>query len=158
MKLVRAKKIKLVIAVLIVIGLVFAALAVADKLLPRKIVQTNFTDPKTGAQLSIGENKLPNNFPEDFPIYENSQVVTSLDGNGFWLTLTTADTTEKVIEFYKTKLKENGWDVNETPNKSNESVWNVNKGKLNGYLMITSQNNLTTIIIVLGDKETLTQQ
>lgn len=154
----KSKKIKLVIAVLIVIGLVFAALFMADKLLPRKIVQTNFIDPKTGAQLSIGENKIPNDFPKDFPIYDPSQVVTSLDGNGFWLTLTTTDSREKVIEFYKAKLKENKWGVNETPSKSGELVWNINKEKLNGYLMITKQGDLTAIIIVLGDPETITQQ
>src|SRR5258708_36063247 len=39
-----------------------------------------FTDPKTGATLNLGTDKIPDNFPKDFPIYPDSKVTTSLAG------------------------------------------------------------------------------
>jgi hypothetical protein len=106
-----------------------------------------YKDPKSGQILNIGENKVPDNFPKDFPTYPNSTITSSLTGNGFWLTLTTSDSEESVISFYESNLKLNGWKI-EKPQKEN---WTVSKNTLSGFLTITKTNNLTSVLIVLGE-------
>lgn len=111
----------------------------------------SYTDPKTGQTLNIGTNKIPDNFPKDFPIYPGSTVTSSLSGNtnqnGIWLTLVTSDSLEKVSSFYETSLKESGWTlVTSSPNN-----WTVSKGTISGYLTLEKTDDKTSILIVLKD-------
>lgn len=116
----------------------------------------SYTDPKTGAKLNIGENKIPSDFPSDFPVYPGSNVTSSLSGNqngqgnGFWLTLTTNVSTDKVVSYYESSLKTNGWTAQATTGAGVGTNWAVSKGSLNGYLTVTNSNNQTSILIVLG--------
>src|SRR5258708_5032452 len=117
-----------------------------------------YTDPKTGAKLNIGENKIPDDFPKDFPVYPGSSVTSSLSGNqngqgnGFWLTLSTNDTADKVMAFYQENLKTNGWTTQTTTGAGIGTNWAVSKGTLTGYLTIDrpQNQNATSILIVLG--------
>ncbi len=173
----KAAKIAIVIvAVLILIGILVRLFAgvILKKIMSGAIqqktgVETNlndiqngkleFTDPKTGAKLNIGGNKIPTDFPKDFPIYPGTTVTSSLsgnqtgNGNGFWLTLTTDDSTEKVTSFYESNLKTNGWTLNTTQGAGVGTNWVVSKDKLSGYLTIDrpQDQNQTSILIVLGN-------
>ncbi len=117
-----------------------------------------YTDPKTGQTLNIGSNKIPDNFPKDFPIYPESTITSSLSGNaaeknsGFWLTLTTNDNTNKVTSFYKENLETNGWQTQTTAGSQNGTNWAVTKKNLSGYITITTADNQTSILIVLGEQ------
>ena len=156
-----------VFAVLGVLASLFAG-AVAKKLIGGAItqktgVQTNlddiqngklsFTDPKTGAKLDVGTNKIPDNFPGDFPIYPGTKVTSSLSGQGFWLTLSTTDAPEKVISYYQTSLKANGWSADTTTGSGVGTNWAVSKGDLSGYITVERAKDAdeTTILIVLGN-------
>lgn len=67
----------------------------------------SFTDEKTGAKMDIGSGKIPDTFPKDFPLYPGVKVTSVLSGaqqgksSGYWLTLSTADSMDKVAAFIK---------------------------------------------------------
>jgi|SRR5581483_4219135 len=110
----------------------------------------SYTDPRTGQTLNIGENKIPDNFPSDFPIYKGSAVTSSLTGKDFWLTLTTTDDENKVISYYKENLEKNGWKI-QNGSGNDGTNWIVSKNNLSGYLTITKGDSQTSILIVLGE-------
>ncbi len=162
----------LVVTILGVLVSLFAG-AVAKKLISGVIsqktgVETNiddiqngkltFTDPKTGAKLDVGTNKIPDDFPKDFPVYPGSKVTSSLsgnqngEGNGFWLTLSTSDAPEKVTSYYETNLKVSGWSADSTQGSGIGTNWAITKDDLSGYLTVSREKDQseTTILIVLG--------
>ncbi len=120
-----------------------------------------FTDSKTGAKVDIGSNSVPDTFPKDFPLYPGAKVTSSLSGaqagksNGFWLTMTTPDTSEKVIEFYKTELEKNGWSVDSVFNANGMNTQGISKGTWKGSLSMgrSSSDSETQIVIILGEDE-----
>ncbi len=119
-----------------------------------------FTDDKTGATVNIGSGEVPQNFPKDFPLYPSAQVTSSLSGGkdqgkGFWLTLTTKDSFETVVSYYKNALTGNGWSVEATAMfTENSSTQTVKKGDLSGSLSIMKggDGGETQIVIVLGEE------
>lgn len=116
-----------------------------------------YTDTKTGATINLGVNKIPDGFPKDFPIYPGSTIEASQVGQGFWLTLSTTDSIDKVASFYNTSLKASGWKTIEG-STNNDTTQNmaISNDKLEGYVNITTKNAKTTIIIILGDTPTPT--
>lgn len=119
-----------------------------------------FTDNKTGAQVNIGSGTVPENFPKDFPLYPGAKVTSSLsggqsqEGSGFWLTLTTPDTVDKVSAFYKSAFAEGNWDVTATYEANDTTTQAVKKGDLNGTVSFMKEEggNQTQIVIVLGSE------
>ncbi len=155
-----------IIVILIILGLIFSGVIV-NKIIrgvvqqKTGIVQTNtdssspgvsYTDPKTGATINLGSNKVPDSFPKDFPIYPGATIETSQTGNGFWLTLTTKDDIQKVNSFYQDSFTQYDWKAENS--ETNEGFnWVVAKNNLTGYLVLSNRNtpnNQTSIIIVLG--------
>lgn len=120
-----------------------------------------FTDSKTGAKVDIGSNSVPDTFPKDFPLYPGAKVTSSLSGaqagksNGFWLTMTTPDTSEQVIAFYKTELEKNGWSVDSVFNANGMNTQGISKGTWKGSLSMgrSSSDSETQIVIILGEDE-----
>ncbi len=120
-----------------------------------------FTDEKTGAKVDIGSNKVPDTFPKDFPIYPGAKVTSSLSGaeagenSGFWLTMTSSDSVEKVTAFYKTELAKKGWKVDSTFSANNTVTETVSKSGWTGSLAITKDEDATEtqIVIILGQDE-----
>lgn len=120
-----------------------------------------FTDSKTGAKVDIGSNSVPDTFPKDFPLYPGAKVTSSLSGaqagksNGFWLTMTTQDSSEKVIDFYKTELEKNGWSVDSVFNANGMNTQGISKETWKGSLSMgrSSSDSETQIVIILGEDE-----
>lgn len=119
------------------------------------------TDQKTGGVVSIGESKLPEGFPSDFPIYKNAKVTAaasegiSVKTRGFWVTMTTADDLSEVVKFYETNLTKNGWVAENTIKTAEGGSWDVSKGTLQGTVMISRGNTDTEtgIVINISPKE-----
>jgi len=120
-----------------------------------------FTDSKTGTKVDIGGNTVPDSFPKDFPIYPGANVTSSASNtgedkkDGFWLTLTTADSPDKVNEYYKDELSKNGWTIESTFTANGMTSQAVKKGTISGSLSTgkTSTDAETQIVIVLGASE-----
>ncbi len=119
-----------------------------------------FTDTKTGSTVDIGSGKLPDNFPKDFPVYPGSKVASAASGSekgeqeGFWVTLTTSDSTDKVNMYYKTNLAANGWETSATYQAEDASTQTIRKGTMSGSLTVTRDGDdiTTNIVIVLGQE------
>ena len=169
----------IVLAVILAVGGTFLFKKFGISLLQKSIeqktgLQTNlsdiqngkitYTDPKTGAKLDVGSGTIPSDFPKDFPIYPDSKVISSLSGNqsgqgnGFWLTLASSDSVDKVKAFYETNLKSQNWTFEATIGSGSGTNWALSKGKLNGYLTIdkSTTEGETSILIVLGETDTVT--
>ncbi len=117
-------------------------------------------DSKTGAEINVGEGKIPAGFPSDFPIYSGAKIEGNISGaennagKGFWLILSTSDASDKVITYYESNLPKNGWGIGETMNIADSSSMTVSKGSLTGSVIIGSDKEKgTSIIITLQPKE-----
>ena len=122
----------------------------------KKAVET-----KTGVEINIGEGKISAGFPKDFPLYPSAKVSGNISGaqnqagKGFWLIMTTVDTTDKVTAFYETNLPKSGWTVGNTMNIGPSSTWEVTKGDLSGVVIVATDEKTkgTSIVITLVPKE-----
>jgi len=120
----------------------------------------SFTDTKTGAKMDIGSGTLPDTFPKDFPIYPGAKVVSALSGanngksNGFWVTLSTSDSQDKVASFYKGAFKAQGWTESASYSAANVNTETVTKGTWSGTVAISfdTSKKETDIVIVLGQE------
>lgn len=120
-----------------------------------------FTDSKTGAKVNIGSGEVPDTFPKEFPLYPGYKVTSSMSGaasgknNGFWLTLSTSDASDKVTDFYKTELAKNGWTIDSTFTANDMTTQAISKGTWKGSLSMgkTSSETETQIVIILGEDE-----
>lgn len=115
-----------------------------------------FTDTKTGAKVDVGTGKVPDNFPKDFPLYPGAKVTSALSGaeagknNGFWLTMTTGDSVDKVTAFYKNGFATGGWTVDSTFTSGATTTQAVKKTGWSGSLAVSASGNETQIVIILG--------
>lgn len=118
-----------------------------------------FTDSKTGTQVDIGGNTIPAAFPKDVPIYPGAKVTSSASNtgadkqNGFWLTLTTGDSPDKVNAYYQTELSKNGWTIESTFTANGMTSRAIKKDTRSGSLSTgkTSSESETQIVIVVED-------
>lgn len=121
----------------------------------------SFTDEKTGTKVDIGSNTVPETFPKDFPLYPGVKVTSSLSGeqagksNGFWLTMSSEDSADKVLAYYKTELGKNGWTVESTFTANEMTSQTVKKGTWSGSLSTgkSSSDDATQIVIMLGEEK-----
>jgi len=115
------------------------------------------TDKKTGESLTIGEGKIPANFPKDFPLYPGATPGGSAvgsekaTGKGFWLLLESKDALSKVVSYYDEQMEGKGWTVEETNTLGDGSMYRVKKEKLIGTLILSwdKKDAKTTILITL---------
>lgn len=118
----------------------------------------SFTDNKTGAKVDIGSGKIPDTFPKDFPIYPGSKVVSAMSGaeqgksSGYWITLSTGDSLEKVASYYKSEFTAKGWTESASYSAGGVQTETVTKGNWSGTMSVTqgSDKKETDIVIVLG--------
>jgi hypothetical protein len=123
----------------------------------------SFTDSKTGESVNFGEQKMPENFPKDFPLYPGAKFTGSLTGNnkkadtqGFWIIMSTPDALTKVKAFYTANLDKSGWVIDNTMNLNEMTTWTVKKATLGGGVTVTrgANDKETTITITLGTDKT----
>lgn len=107
---------------LVVIGIFWGAIFAAKSELNRQGVNIDTNNGtidvqgKDGESASIGNAKVPSEFPSSIPIYPGSKVVASTSGKNnteFTVFLTTTDSKTTVESYYQSELKKNGW-VNES--------------------------------------------
>ena len=94
---------------------------------------------------------LPANFPQDFPRYPGAEIAsTSSDGKTTVVELKTPDSLETVTDYYKTKLKQESWEITSSTEISNAAVFEFSKKNLYGALIISDIEGKTKILIDVG--------
>lgn len=118
-------------------------------------------DKESGAEINVGEGKIPTGFPKDFPLYPGAKVAGNITGTenkagkGFWIMMTTTDTSDKVTAFYEANLPKSGWTVGSTMNIGPSSTWEVTKGDMTGAVIVAADEEKkgTSIVITLNPQE-----
>jgi hypothetical protein len=111
-----------------------------------------------GGQVSVSD-KIPDSFPKDFPVYKGASVKGSYTGNsngisGTVVTWETGDSVQKVKDFYDSALKDSSYSSTSSGDTGGSSFWagESKDGKKAVYVMVTTENNKTSIIATVGDK------
>lgn len=103
--------------------------------------------------ITIKEGELPNNFPDDVTIYENSKVERSTESkNETLVILQTSDSVSKVTSFYNKNLKDKKWESIKTSTIEGSSWITAEKDvrKLVITVVINEKAGKTEISIIVG--------
>ena len=103
--------------------------------------------------ITIKEGELPNNFPDDVTIYENSKVERSTESkNGTSVILQTSDSVNKVTSFYNKNLRDKKWESVKSSTIEGSSLITAEKGvrKLVITVFINEKDGKTEISIVIS--------
>ena len=102
---------------------------------------------------TAGSNSVPADWPTDAPVYAGSTVTytasvnpaTGKPGNVIMLTSTAA--TQTVVDFYKSSLKANGWNVTGTMEAAGSSVITATKDDRTLSLAVSGAEGQTSIVL-----------
>lgn len=102
------------------------------------------------------EEKLPEGFPSDFPLYPGVRVLSSVTGEelgeeGFLVNLETSDDQKEVSSFYKTALPQKGWEITASFDSGDGAVYTIKRAGVNGAVAISQKAGKTEISIALGN-------
>lgn len=113
-------------------------------------------DIGNGNKVTVGD-KLPDSFPDDFPIYDGADLQSAVEGEqegiaGTVATWETDDDFEKVKKFYDDALKDGPWKSVGDGTIADSAFWSVENsaGDKQAYIQIADADP-TTIIVVVGD-------
>jgi hypothetical protein len=103
-----------------------------------------------GSELKMGYNSgtLAPDFPKDMPIPPNCTIEMNQvfqNGNSAIATLTTAEPSEKIIQFYETQIPIKGWEPGSRYDLDNITMLNGTRGSAKLNVSITAANDKTTI-------------
>lgn len=147
----KPSKKKPIIVLVFAVVVIFLVISVAIIFFAKKPDVKTDTGAKTGQTINVGEEKLPDAFPKDFPIYPGVKVISSA---GPLVTFTAPDGLDKVVPFYKNWLSTSGWVVTSSFDSDTIQTWEIAKGSAKGSISITtSQSDPLTIQVEFGNKE-----
>ncbi|RJQ31706.1 MAG: hypothetical protein C4562_04475 [Actinobacteria bacterium] len=88
------------------------------------------------AEISSSQTKLPDGFPEDFPVYDgakltNSAKMGSAKEAGYTAVWETSDSKDDVVDFYKKELPSKGYKVTAEYSSGQGTTYTFEQGYLN---------------------------
>ena len=110
-------------------------------------------------EFSVGSgDELPENFPKDFPIYENAKLISKWssedqEGSGLSLMWETDDTLDKVSDFYESQFEKNGWNITSTFKQEDSTVFSAEKDSQEALLGIAVVEEKLNISVVFGSNK-----
>ncbi len=106
-------------------------------------------------EMTYASEKLVSGFPADIPIYKPAKIATSqlLDGKNAVATLTTGDSPEDVIKFFKAELPKKGWTVENEMSMGSIAVLQGRKDGMSLTVQMTKQGDETGITIASAKDE-----
>jgi hypothetical protein len=112
-------------------------------------------DGKT-ATLSFNQNKVPDDYPKDLPVYSPAKVVMSQSASENHtrnLMLESPDAVDKIVDFYKKGLDSNGWKTESTMTTAQLTMLTATKDQRQAVLQITDSGDKRGVMQVVSDKQ-----
>ena len=108
------------------------------------------------ATMSFNENKVPDGYPKDVPIYSPSKVVMSQsasDKNTRNLMLESPDAVDSIVAYYKKGLDGNGWKTEYTMTTAQLTILTATKEQRQVVVQITDSGDKRNVMQVVSDKQ-----
>ena len=105
----------------------------------------------------VMKGELPEDMPEDIPVYPGATVAGSWQmedeesGEGFTLSLETKDEVSKVVAFYKERLPEEGWKIKGEFREGETVLLTIEKEERGGWVSIDREEGKTVIGLMIGE-------
>ncbi len=112
-------------------------------------------DGKT-ATLTYNQNKVPDDYPKDVPVYSSAKVVMSQsvsDQHGRSMMLESSDPSDTIVSFYKKGLDSNGWKTESTVATGQLTMLTASKDQRQVMLQITDNGSKRGVMQVVADKK-----
>jgi len=106
------------------------------------------------AEISGGENKVPDGFPEGF-VYKGGTIglTTKSSAEGkthYTIIFETKDKAEKVTEFYKEAIQDSGYEIDATTEMSGINMMSFKKGEEStGQVSVQSESDGRTVVNII---------
>lgn len=110
---------------------------------------------------TINQNKLPENWPKDVPVYSNATITTAGETSaqagveGMQVIFDTSDSVQAILDFYKNGLTSSGW-TSTLPGKAitgsqvgGMTVLSAKKDQRNINIGITSANGQSKVTLMI---------
>lgn len=102
-----------------------------------------------GDEITAGVNELPDNFPNDFPVYDDAVIsYTSTSGDDMYVYWTSDDKVDKVIDFYQSELDDNGWSITNTTTSSDLASYTIEGNDYEGSVTIATDSSDETKTLI----------
>jgi hypothetical protein len=99
-------------------------------------------------KLTIGEGQLPENFPQNMPIYPGSKITsTSSNDENQVVIFSSEDELEKVSSYYKKELADAGWKIESTSTIANAAIYSFSDQQIKGAVIISQAEKGTQITV-----------
>jgi hypothetical protein len=108
------------------------------------------------ATLTFNQNKVPDDYPKDVPIYAPSKIVMSQSvsqENARNLMLESPDALDKIVDFYKKRLDSSGWKTESTMTTAQLTMLTATKDQRQLTLQITDSGDKRGVMQILSDKK-----
>ena len=108
------------------------------------------------ATLSFNQNKVPDDYPKDVPIYSPAKVVMSQsasDKNVRNLMMESPDASDKIVDFYKKGLDSSGWKTESSVATDKLTILSATKDQRQVMLQIGDNGGKRSIMQVVADKK-----
>jgi len=109
----------------------------------------------TVSTVNFNQNKVPDDYPKDVPIYSPAKVVMSQsisEKNARTLMLESTDAADKVVDFYKKGLDGNGWKTESTMTTAQLTILTATKDRKQVLLQISDNGAKRSVMQVVSDK------
>lgn len=107
------------------------------------------------AEIQSGKNELPDDFPDDFPIYKGAKVTSSTKmsidkGTSFHVSLEVKGSVDKVADYYKEELVDAGYTISSTMETNGNVMYTLED---DGIVQVVDQDGKTTVQVTLVEKQ-----
>lgn len=114
-------------------------------------------DVPGGGEINVGEG-VPDDFPDDFPIYDGADSKGGYSGEqdgvqGFYAVWETGDSLEDVVAFYESEFEDGPWTSEGNFNSAGTTLITVTNDSSNqaGGVSLSEVDGKTTILAFVGD-------
>lgn len=148
--MIKERKKLIIIALAAFLGLALTGIAILF-VLDSKSQENRFSPSGDSSESTDTSFEGIGNLPKDFPVYQDSEFKTfaqSEDGRGISFIWETGDDADLVIEYLKSELRINGWQLSNESSVGSSSAVSFEKNGTAGFLGVFKGSGDETIISV----------